>query len=281
MEIPSRKRIFILGTGYGGVKKIRANSASSQFREMVCFLIDWPVNCPIIGHVLLLAADTSSPSGSLSVLHDEFVLGLIHTVSDEPYSSRLFRHLDFLLHDLSLELKDFDIFAVASGPGSFTGLRVGLSAAKAWAEAFRKPIVGISALHAVAAQSRLDAPFLVPIIDAQRQQLYYALFQNSPLGQFLQGEEKVASPEEFVEDIRRRTEGSSTTLVTTSGELLAQGFDGFSAEAAGSEVVSPALAPWVGRLALDQARSGKLSDSLSLDANYVRRSDAELHWNGP
>src|SRR5271169_662885 len=103
--------------------------------------------------MLILSLDTSSPSGSVAILRDDLTLGVISTRSEENYSSRMFRHLDFLLADLSLHLHDFDLFSVAAGPGSFTGLRIGLTAAKAWAEVYSKPVVGVSALEAVATQS--------------------------------------------------------------------------------------------------------------------------------
>ena len=77
------------------------------------------------------------------MLRDETVIGLVSTLSEENYSSRMFRHLDFLLKDLSLTLDKFDLIAVASGPGSFTGLRLGLTAAKGWAEVYKKPIASM------------------------------------------------------------------------------------------------------------------------------------------
>ena len=76
-------------------------------------------------HVLILSLDTSSPSGSVAILRDDLTLGVISTRAEENYSSRMFRHLEFLLSDLTLRLQDFDLFAVSAGPGSFTGLRVG------------------------------------------------------------------------------------------------------------------------------------------------------------
>src|SRR5580692_9009830 len=99
----------------------------------VCFCAVWQRNCLILMLVLILALDTSSPAGSLAVLRDEKVIGAVSTWTAEIYSSRMFRHLEFLLKDLHLDLGDFDLFAVAAGPGSFTGLRVGLAAVKGWA----------------------------------------------------------------------------------------------------------------------------------------------------
>ena len=102
--------------------------------------------------MLILAVDTSTPAGSVAVLHDERLLGVISTWVGETYSSRIFRHLEFLLRELSLKTEQFDLFAVAAGPGSFSGLRVGFAATKAWAEVHQKPIAAVSALEAVAAQ---------------------------------------------------------------------------------------------------------------------------------
>jgi tRNA threonylcarbamoyladenosine biosynthesis protein TsaB len=118
-----------------------------------CFFAVWRANCPIIARVRVLALDTATPSGSIAVLDDEKVIGVTSTASDETYSSRLFRQLEFLLAELKRSLQSFDLFAVNSGPGSFTGLRVGLTAAKGWGEVYSKPVIGVSGLEAVAAQS--------------------------------------------------------------------------------------------------------------------------------
>src|SRR6202167_2397530 len=147
-------------------------------RESALFSREWPRNCPIIVLVLILALDTSSPTGSLAVLRDENVIGVVSTLAEETYSSRMFRHLEFLLQELSLKLDQFDLFAVAAGPGSFTGLRVGLAAAKGWAEVYQKPVVGISVLEAIAAQSHSNASVVVPVLDAHRGQVYFGVYRQ-------------------------------------------------------------------------------------------------------
>ena len=106
--------------------------------------------------MLILAIDTSTPAGSVGILRDDRVIGVVSTWVAETYSSRIFRHLEFLLSELSIKTAEIDLFAVAAGPGSFSGLRVGLAAAKAWAEVHKKPIAAVSALESVAAQVRLD-----------------------------------------------------------------------------------------------------------------------------
>ena len=242
-------------------------------------------------HVLILSLDTSSPSGSVAILRDDLTLGVISTRAEENYSSRMFRHLEFLLGDLSLKLHDFDVFAVSAGPGSFTGLRVGLTAAKGWAEVYRKPVLGVSALAAVAFQARRDSTVLVPALDARRGQIYFGVYRTGAAGLALEGEEFVVTPEEFTEKL-------STLAHTRDGVASARGDRGFSivtpdasvvelvssltpqfsAGFAGLDIVSSVLAPSIGRIAHARALRGDVSDALTLDANYVRRTDAEMKW---
>jgi tRNA threonylcarbamoyladenosine biosynthesis protein TsaB len=239
-----------------------------------------------MGHVLILALDTSSPSGSLGVLRDEKVIGVVSTSTSEVYSSRMFRELEFLLGELSLRMEEFELFAVAAGPGSFTGLRVGLAAVKGWAEVYRKPIAAVSALEAAAVQARTGAALVVPVLDARRGQLYFGLYRRAGGGAAgdgqlaLDGEEYVMTPTEFFEALRSRAGTAEFSIVTPEPEL-------FSSAASQKEIadlrarIDPAssvLAPFIGQLGFRRAQRGELADPLALDANYVRRTDAELHW---
>jgi tRNA threonylcarbamoyladenosine biosynthesis protein TsaB len=238
-------------------------------------------------HVLILSLDTSSPSGSVAILRDEITLGVISTRAEENYSSRIFRHVDFLLSDLTMKLEEFDLFAVSAGPGSFTGLRVGLAAAKGWAEVYGKPVVGVSALEAVAFQSRARVSVLVPALDARRGQIYFGVYRPAAGGLALDGEEFVVTPEEFAEKLgalAHRDGGGKSggfNIVTPDASVLevvsrltsnlTVGFDGL-------DIVSSVLAPSIGRIAHARALRGDVSDALTLDANYVRRTDAEMRW---
>ena len=257
---------------------------------MPVFSAVWPCNCLIILSVLTLALDTSSPSGSLAVLRDEKVIATVSTWTDEIYSSRMFRHLEFLLQELSLGLGAFDLFAVAAGPGSFTGLRVGLAAVKGWAEVYDKPIAAVSGLEAVAIQSDSAAPLLVPVLDARRGQVYLGRYRRTgEPGEnrlALQGDECVMTPEELVEGLRSEKVLSDFAIVTPVPGLLFSAMSRYEtsqpfAERIRVHEVSAVLAPCVGRLGYTRAQRGEVVNSLTLDANYVRRTDAELHWKGP
>jgi tRNA threonylcarbamoyladenosine biosynthesis protein TsaB len=240
--------------------------------------------------VLTFALDTSSPAGSLAVLRDERVIGTVSTWTDEIYSSRMFRHLEFLLKDLHLDLGDFDLFAVAAGPGSFTGLRVGLAAVKGWAEVYVKPIAAVSGLAAVAAQSTSRSPIVVPVLDAHRGQVYFGIYRRTAeRGEnrlALEGEECVMTPDEFIETLNARSEDPGCVIVTPVPALISVAASRNETSRGQAlpvpvEQVSAVLAPHVGRLGYMQAQRGEVVDSLTLDANYVRRTDAELHWKAP
>jgi tRNA threonylcarbamoyladenosine biosynthesis protein TsaB len=246
-------------------------------------------------HVLILSLDTSSPCGSVAIRRDNLTLGVISTRAEENYSSRMFRHLEFLLSDLTLKLHDFDLFAVSAGPGSFTGLRVGLTAAKGWAEVYRKPVVGVSALAAVAFQAQAGGAVLVPALDARRGQIYFGVYRTVARELALDGEEFVVTPEEFAEKLgtmahnrgaagNQRGDGGSGpafTIVTPDAavvESVSRLAGQFSAEFASLVIVSSVLAPSIGRIAQARALRGEVSDALTLDANYLRRTDAEMKW---
>jgi tRNA threonylcarbamoyladenosine biosynthesis protein TsaB len=202
----------------------------------------------------------------------------------------MFSQVDSLLRELSLDLRDFDLFAVAAGPGSFTGVRVGLAAVKAWAEAYEKPVAAVSALEAVAVQSASEAPFIVPVLDARRHQLYFGVYRRQGAPQdgqlLLDGDECVVAPEEFEQELRTRFMNFNFTIATTDADKASPTFPGLplipaSGNPMRQDVVSGVLAPHIGRLGYVHARRGQLADALTLDANYIRRSDAELHLKEP
>src|ERR1700719_2143384 len=159
--------------------------------------------------MLILAIDTSTRTGSAAILRDSEVLAEISGYDEAPYSSRLFRDIALLQDRTNCRMDQIDIFAVAAGPGSFTGLRVGLTAVKAWAEVHRKPIAAISGLEAVAAESLAgespeasDARFIASFLDARRGQLFGAIYQKisgDRGGLALASDESILSPDEFLE----------------------------------------------------------------------------------
>lgn len=254
-------------------------------------------NCCLM---LSLAVDTSTPSGSLAVLKDAELLGSVMTCSSENYSSRMFRHLDFLLADLNLKVSDFDLFSVNTGPGSFTGLRVGLTAVKGWAELFTKPIAAISGLEAVASMACAPESLIAAVLDARRGEFYGAVYHsyqsiepggsvNSPNAARVEsrleriGSEMVMPAERFIEYVRQIVQERSSLAVvfaTPTPGVLSQALANWPERDCTIHEIPHLLAPAVGRLGYFRAQRDEVVDAIHLDANYIRRTDAELLWKG-
>jgi tRNA threonylcarbamoyladenosine biosynthesis protein TsaB len=237
--------------------------------------------------MLILAVDTSTRMGSAAVLRDSEVLSEVSGYEETPYSMRLFRDIALLQQRANFHLDEIDVFAVAAGPGSFTGLRVGLTAVKAWAEVHRKPIAAISGLEAIAVESLVtDSPggtkasFIAPFLDARRGQIFGAIYARSSengCGLALSSDESILSVDEFLELVKGKSP-QPVQLVSPTPEVLPTTRLGEVLPEARIVTVSAALAPAIGRLGFERAKHGHLVDSIRLDANYVRRSDAESAW---
>ncbi len=241
--------------------------------------------------MLILAVDTSSRTGSAALLRDSEVLAEVSGYEETLYSNRLFRDIALLQEMAKVRLGQVDVFAVAAGPGSFTGLRVGLTAVKAWAEVYGKPIAAVSGLQAIAAESLtsmedcvLEASFIVPFLDARRGQVFGAIYRKASDGESdpglrlaLDSEESILSPEEFLELVKGKSP-QRVALVSPTPDAIPAGRLEDILLGARVVQVSAALAPAIGRLGFQRAKRGDLVDALRLDANYVRRSDAESAW---
>jgi tRNA threonylcarbamoyladenosine biosynthesis protein TsaB len=235
--------------------------------------------------MLTLAVDTSTRGGSLAVLADARVLGHRVIGSGEPYSQLFCASVDSLLEESNIALSQLDLFAVAAGPGSFTGLRIGLTAVKAWAEVFQKPIAAVSVLESIAAQVPLAhekaRPTLVgAVLDARRGQVFGGLYRyaGDESGLSLVGEEVVSDPGDFLNWVRDQENGVSPILASPTPEVFASALAASSLRDSRVEKVSAVLAPVIGLIGYRQALRGDVVDALHLDASYVRRTDAELKW---
>lgn len=236
--------------------------------------------------MLLLAVDTSTKIGSLAVLRDGRLLGVRATSSAVPHASGLFSDLQGLLEELCIELKSFDLYAVAAGPGSFTGLRIGLTAAKAWAEAFARPIVAVDSLEAIALQAvhlpqvSADAP-IAAVQDARRGQIFGALFgrvAGSPELLKPVTDDLLLPASEFVSLVPTWDLPRIPVFVSPASEPLQSALDNSPFAGTKVEVVSAVLASFIGQIGYARALRGEFVDALHLDANYVRRTDAEVKW---
>ena len=232
--------------------------------------------------MLILALDTCDARGSIAVLRDDSVLAAIGHEGAEDYSSWLLPATDRVCAAAEVELGDIEVFAVAAGPGSFTALRVGLTSVKAWSEVYGRPVAAVSRLEAMAESSPSVSRRIAAFVDARRAQIYAGLYGRSEAGLLLVGEEEVVSPKAFLERVDREADGAPVAWVSLDPAVLTNEPAWEERATRGESVLlaEAMIAPAIGRIALRRAREGKLADSLTLDANYVRRSDAEIFWKG-
>lgn len=177
---------------------------------------------------------------------------------------------------------EMDLFAVASGPGSFTGLRVGLTTVKAWSEVYGKPIAAVSRLEALAAQAEQSSSWVAAFFDAQRGQVFGALYRRERAALQLVEDEMVIAPSEFVKWVSERIQRQAVDWISMDPEQVSADSAWSQREKAGETIqkASLILAPFIGRIGYERAQAGQLVDALTLDADYVRRSDAEIFWKG-
>jgi tRNA threonylcarbamoyladenosine biosynthesis protein TsaB len=211
----------------------------------------------------LLSIDTTSEFGSIALIVDREVAEEVPLHSPDGFGHILFDQIGRLLDRTSTPVKAIDCIAAASGPGSFTGVRVGLTAAKGLAEALGKPVAPVSNLRALASfgAGRTRAALL----DARRGEVYGGLYGV---------------------DLNPVRPDVVTTFAAWSAGIPA-GVDvvvtdpaPFAAMLPGRVVVQAprALAGAIGLIGWDDWKHGKALDPIAVDANYVRRSDAELLW---
>jgi tRNA threonylcarbamoyladenosine biosynthesis protein TsaB len=218
---------------------------------------------------LLLAVDATHEFGSLALARGETILEEVLLHSPSGFGQILFERLARLLAGHDLKPESIDCFAAASGPGSFTGVRVGLACVKGLAEALGKPALAISNLRAVAAFG--SAALRATVLDARRGEIYGAVYDSS--GALVQPE-VVAKFPAWLETL---PEGD-IEFVSTDFEPFRNALAGTRFERANIVTAPRALAGAIARIALSAWQSGEPADPAALDANYVRRSDAELFW---
>lgn len=208
--------------------------------------------------------------------------GAVHSERTD-YSEWLIPAVEEVLRIAGTRMAVADLFAVATGPGSFTGVRVGLTAVKAWCEVYGKPVVGVSRLEAMARLVTAEAGMVAASYDAQRGQLFGAIYRSS-YGRLARiGDEMVIAPEAFL-DLAAREAGDGAIHWACLDPELVTGLKGWPARSSRGDVMTEAtseLAAKIGLIAEEKAGRGEFSDPLELDANYVRRSDAEIFWKGP
>jgi tRNA threonylcarbamoyladenosine biosynthesis protein TsaB len=238
--------------------------------------------------MIVLAIDTCDVRGSVSILDDATVLHTEIHEGVEEYSSWLLPVVDRALSAAGKTLGDVDLYAVSAGPGSFTGVRIGLTTVKAWAEVFGKPISAVSRLEVLAGEAlrrggAKEPNYVASFVAAQRDQIFGAIYKRVEERLILQGEELADEPEDFLARVEEVCGRARVQWISTDPAALARSPAWFERAGRGDEIVTVAcvLAPMIARLGYRRAAEGNVVNALELDANYVRRPYVEVNWKGP
>jgi tRNA threonylcarbamoyladenosine biosynthesis protein TsaB len=223
----------------------------------------------------ILAVDTSTTSGSIALLDGVQVMAEWTLQSAQTHNRRLLKTVGQLLSELGWSFDHLDGFAVTTGPGSFTGLRIGLTTVKTLAWTARKPFAGVPSLEALAAPLGFAALPICPLVNARKNELYFALYEPDGRGGVrLQAPCLVDSAERIVKLI------SGPTIFCGDGWPLCEEL--FRKKLGALAVAAPApfhviRASHVGELARRRFLQQQAENPLTCVPLYVRPSEAEIH----
>ncbi|HEV2022463.1 MAG TPA: tRNA (adenosine(37)-N6)-threonylcarbamoyltransferase complex dimerization subunit type 1 TsaB [Terriglobales bacterium] len=215
--------------------------------------------------MLILAIDTSWKQGSVALARGDarsFELIEMAPVAGGTFSAQLIPEISALLAKHKIGKEEIEGFGAASGPGSFTGLRVGLAAIKALAEVLKKPIAAVSVLEALAVASGATGR-VIAALDAGRCEAY--------VGEYVLGAGGATRVRESLvgqEELPALVAGHEEATVVTSDEAIAKLLD--------ARRVARPQSDSIARLAIRKIMAGQTVAPEELDANYIRRSDAEI-----
>lgn len=221
--------------------------------------------------MIVLALDTTTKSGSIAVVHDTVVRVERAGDPDVTYGQRLPAELSEILEQAGVRIDDIDLFAVAAGPGSFTGLRVGIATVQGLAMAQGKRVVAVSALEALARAGTNADHTIAAWMDAQRGEVFAALY--GPDGGELRIPPVSAAPRAVL-DTWAGTAHAGQMLFIGDGAIRHRDF---LRQALGNQVrvVAPRpLAGLIGHIAVENP--GRADRPHAIVPIYVRKSDAEL-----
>lgn len=221
----------------------------------------------------VLAVDTSSNTATVAVMEDDLLLGEYTLNHKRTHSQKIMPMIEQLLSDLELTAHDIDVFAAAVGPGSFTGLRIGVATVKALAHAAGKRVVSVGTLEALAYNVPHTEHIIVPVMDARRNNIFTASYiWDGGLKEI--GEPEGITIEECIEACGNFLE----TVFVGDGAAIHKDY---IAEKLGDKAIFPhgavqnSRASSVAAIAMERAKRGETQSYLEMKPYYIKKSQAE------
>ena len=224
----------------------------------------------------VVGIDTSTASGSVGLIEDEEVVAEHLLNIPVTHSERLLDTIELALREARWTIEDVDGWAISAGPGSFTGLRIGVSTVKGLGFATGKPVAGVPTLDVLASQISPTPYLICPILDARKREVYTALYRyEEGLSFRRQSAYQAIGPDDLVKKIGERTIFIGDG-VKTYGDFLRKSLPSFAVFPPSSLNVlhGARVAQW----GLDLLRRKEYSDLSAFVPIYVRPSEAEMKW---
>ena len=225
----------------------------------------------------ILALDTATQSCSVAIVDDGLLLAELTRANIKTHSRHLMDLIETVCLAADLRVRDVDGFAVTIGPGSFTGLRIGISTIKGLAFSLGKPVIGVSSLDALAWQCAQSAYLICPLLDARKKEVYACRyrFKNDELKRDVS--EKVVSPAEAVSRIRE-----PSIFVGNAAQIYRDKISAKLGELAhfasqGQHTIRASSIAW---LSIPGFHRKQTEDVALLVPHYIRKPDAEIKGHG-
>jgi len=228
--------------------------------------------------VKILAIDTSSIVATCAIMDDDKLVGEYILNQKRTHSQKIMPMIKELLDSCNLELDDIDLFAAAKGPGSFTGLRIGIATIKGLAHVNNKKVVGIPTIDALAFNVPYCEGIVVPMMDARRDRVYTGIYRWENNGLSIIKEQDVIEVDKLIDILNKQNEkivvnGDGATAYK---EKLLEGLNNKVIFAPKS--CNMARASSLCELAFFKAEKGELESYLTLVPEYLRKSQAERQY---
>lgn len=224
--------------------------------------------------MLILGIETATERVSVAIGGHEGVIGLFEITKGRRHAETLVPAIQFTCQQAGIELDEISVVAVDVGPGLFTGMRVGLASGKAIAQALRIPMIGISSLDLLAFPSRHTDKVVVPVIDARKGEVFYAMYKQVPGGIQQIADPTVGPIDELVADLMARNQD---VLCVGDGARRYRDeiIEGYHCEVGGDD--HPSASPLV-QLAHARALREDWVNAREIEPMYLRAPDAVINW---
>ena len=226
--------------------------------------------------MLILGIETATPQVGVAIGGHEGLLSSFHSGRDRRHAETLVPAVEFVCAQARVELGDIGCVAVDVGPGLFTGLRVGLAAAKAFAHALRIPMVGVSSLDLLAFPARISDRLIVSTVDARRSELFYAMYRRVHGGVTRVSEADVAAPGDVLAEIKAI--GEDCLVVGDGGERYLHQFEAARGVELAREGFRFPTASSLVELAHMQAVREEFVAPREIEPIYLRSPDARINF---